>query len=51
MDENPFSASGIVRESLGLYSKTSSDILSSDIELALTTDSSTSNKFSSIVFS
>lgn len=51
IDENPFSSSGIVRESLGLYSNTSSDILSSDVEFAITTDSSNANKFSSIAFS
>ena len=51
IDDNPFFSTGIIRESLGLYSNTSSDILSSDIELAFTTDSSIGNKFSSIIFS
>ncbi len=51
IDENPFSSSGVIRESLGLYSNTSSDILSSDVELAITTDSSNANKFSSVLFS
>lgn len=50
IDENPFS-SGIVRESLGLYSKTSSDTLSSDVELTFTTDNSSGSIFSSMVFS
>lgn len=51
IDTNPFVSTGIVRESLGLYSDASSDSISSDVELAITTDSSDTNKFSSIVFS
>lgn len=51
IDQDPFSSSGIVRESLGLYSKASSDILSSDVELAITTDTLDANKFSSVLFS
>lgn len=51
VDKNPFSDSGIVRESFGLYSNTVSDTIVSDIELAITTDSTGSTLFSSMVFS
>jgi hypothetical protein len=51
IDNNPFVSSGVIRESLGLYSNTSSDSLSTEVEIALTTDTSNANTFSSIVFS
>jgi len=51
IDNNPFVSPGVIRESLGLYSNTSSDDLSSEVEIALTTDTSNANTFSSIVFS
>lgn len=51
LDTNPFSSTGIIRESLGVYSNSSSETLSSDIEIAITTDNADTNTFSSIVFS
>jgi hypothetical protein len=51
LDTNPFYSTGIIRESLGLYSNSSSETLSSNIEIAITTDNANTNTFSSIVFS